>query len=529
MKKSEQRFSVVYHITLHDSQNIEEVARDIAVEQTVEVPYDCIPKEHFNQGLVGQVEAIEHIQGESPLYQVVISYRCDISGFSVPQLLNVLFGNISLKDNIRLVHFSIPGSLQSVFPGPRYGILGLREVLGVYGRPLACTALKPMGLSAGELADKADSYARGGVDIVKDDHGIADQGFSPFRERVELCQKAVERASAHTGRRTLYFPMISGGFDQIEDQVRYAVSHGVKGILIAPMLVGLDTVRYLSQQYGVIIMTHPALTGVYFHDRKHGMTPAVLLGTLFRLLGVDISIFPNAGGRFHFTTQECADLAWALRESRAKWRGSLPCPAGGMQVNRIGDVVRFFGEDTVILIGGSVMQRHADLSQGTRDFMEEIRSCANEELSKPASEANSSCEIAVSDIQTDTLGLLKCTDFRWSSREASQYAVEDDGRFKDITRHELVGRFGENTKFDVRYFEIGPGGYSSLEKHVHEHIIIGVRGEGILLKGGQQIVVNIHDVAYVGPLAVHQLLNRGKEPFGFFCIVDHKRDRPIVV
>ena len=72
-----------------------------------------------------------------------------------------------------------------------------------------------------------------------------------------------------------------------------------------------------------------------------------------------------------------------------------------------------------------------------------------------------------------------------------------------------------------------PGGYTSREKHVHTHIVIGARGVGKLVLGNQSHELKVNDTAYIGPLQVHQLRNEGSEPFGFFCIVDHVRDRPM--
>lgn len=101
--------------------------------------------------------------------------------------------------------------------------------------------------------------------------------------------------------------MVSGRFDEIARQVEYALSCGVRGILIAPMLVGMDTVRYIAQTYHPLILAHPAFTGTRFHDRSHGMTPAVLLGKIYCLIGADISIFPNAGGRFSFSPRSAVN------------------------------------------------------------------------------------------------------------------------------------------------------------------------------------------------------------------------------
>ncbi len=125
--------------------------------------------------------------------------------------------------------------------------------------------------------------------------------------------------------------------------------------------------------------------------------------------------------------------------------------------------------------------------------------------------------------------IMKCEDFKWSWHFVEEYKTDNDLDFNGINRQELIGKFGEKTSSDLRYFEIEPGGYSSLEKHVHEHVIIGVWGNGVLIKEDSSYNISVHDIAYVSPLKKHQLRNDEKEPFGFFCIVDHRRDKPVVI
>jgi ribulose-bisphosphate carboxylase large chain len=99
-----------------------------------------------------------------------------------------------------------------------------------------------------------------------------------------------------------------------------------------------------------------------------------------------------------------------------------------------------------------------------------------------------------------------------------------------VTRMALIGDGGEATAFQLRYFEIAPGGFSSLEKHIHEHAVVVLRGRGEVRLGDALAEVAFGDVIYVAPNEVHQLRNlSATEPFGFLCIVDAERDRPTVV
>jgi ribulose-bisphosphate carboxylase large chain len=366
------RFHILYRITPDDSRPIEAHAKDICLEETVEIPGDCVPPAIWDAGIVGQVEAITPCAAPSRAFDVKISYRADIANDSIPNLLNIIFGNISIRRGIKIIDIRLTPDQLRAFGGPRFGIGRLRAALGVRGRPLAATAIKPLGLSVQELARLAAGYALGGLDVIKDDHGLMDQPFHPFTERVARLQEAIGNANAKTGRRTLYFPMIAGRFDQIEAQMEFAAAQGCAGALIAPMLIGPDTGFHLARKYGLAVMTHPSFTGTHFHDPEHGMTPAMLLGRLFRVFGADISVFPNAGGRFTFTEKECLDLAIAMQEPLGDVKPGFPSPAGGMTIEKIDSMVAAFGHDAVFLIGGALMRHAPDPEVGARAFITAI-------------------------------------------------------------------------------------------------------------------------------------------------------------
>lgn len=102
-----------------------------------------------------------------------------------------------------------------------------------------------------------------------------------------------------------------------------------------------------------------------------------------------------------------------------------------------------------------------------------------------------------------------------------------DLAWEGVTRHTLIGSAGEPARFHLRYFEVAPGGYSSLERHRHVHAVVVVRGRGVVRVGAERYEVRPLDVVYVPPGTPHQFLNPDpQEPFGFFCPVDAERDAP---
>jgi ribulose-bisphosphate carboxylase large chain len=236
--------------------SIEARAQALAIEQSVEMPVDAIDDAAVLTETVGQVAGIEDLGNDS--FAVRIALSSETTGFEVGQLLNMLFGNSSIHDEVTLVDAEFPPDLLAAFPGSSHGLASLRERADATGRALTGSALKPQGLSCAALADLAYRMALGGLDIIKDDHGLADQRAAPFAERVRDCAFAVRRA----GGRTRYFPSLSGDLDKLRAQVRLALDEGVDGFLVAPMILGLPSVAALVRAFPqATFMAHPAMAG----------------------------------------------------------------------------------------------------------------------------------------------------------------------------------------------------------------------------------------------------------------------------
>ena len=115
-------------------------------------------------------------------------------------------------------------------------------------------------------------------------------------------------------------------------------------------------------------------------------------------------------------------------------------------------------------------------------------------------------------------------DYQWDGVPVHPYK-EDGTLFKDVTRQTLF-HGGHDLAVEFRYFEVGVGGHTTLERHQHAHLVTVIRGRGRALVGGEVSDISIHDVVQVPPLTWHQFQAASDEPLGFLCIVNPERDRP---
>ncbi len=344
-------------------------ARTICLEQTVELGDELIPSGFIRDNIVGRIERFDPVQ--EGLFEAQISYSVATSAFELTQLLNVIFGNTSIKAGIRVENLDLSDSLFKTFSGPRFGIPGLRDRLHVPDKPLLCSALKPMGKSAAELAHIAYAFALGGIDVIKDDHGLSNQPFCPYRERVQACAEAVAAANRKTGKHCLYVPNVTAPAPEISARVQFAQQVGAGGLLIAPGLTGFDTLRALAEDETVKlpILSHPALLGCMVVNQDSGFSHRVLFGQLPRIAGADASIYPNYGGRFAFTREQCESIAQGCRTPLGNYLSIFPMPGGGMTLEKIPEMLDLYGNDVMFLMGGGLYGRSPDLADNARYFL----------------------------------------------------------------------------------------------------------------------------------------------------------------
>ena len=133
------------------------------------------------------------------------------------------------------------------------------------------------------------------------------------------------------------------------------------------MIAGVATFHALVRDNpDIAFMAHPAMTGPGF------IAPPFLFGKLLRLFGADAVVFANHGGRFGYTPATCTALAQTALKPWGELRGAVPVPAGGMTLARVPEMLQFYGQDVMLLIGGDLLSAGDRMTDEAAKFQQAV-------------------------------------------------------------------------------------------------------------------------------------------------------------
>ena len=339
-------------------------AQAIAEEQTTGTWTDISTREEYVHYLDGQVEDLTP-SGNG--YQVSIRYPVEIfeSG-NIPQYLSVVAGNLfglSRISTVRLLDVEFPKELIP-FKGPRFGIEGIRKIVGTVDRPHVGTIIKPkVGLTPEDTAAVAYEAAIGGVDLIKDDETLTDQKFCPLAKRLPLVMEQLDRVKSQTGREVLYAVNISTAGDKILERAEQAKEMGANMLMIDVIVCGFDAIRVVAEDPSIKLPLHIHRTmhAAITRNREHGIAMRPFC-RLVRMLGGDQLHTGTVSGKMDHDMQE---LIGDNRTLTHPWHGIntvFPVASGGLHPGGVEAEIKTLGSDLILQAGGGI-HGHPD---GTR-------------------------------------------------------------------------------------------------------------------------------------------------------------------
>lgn len=360
---------VIATYLVHDmSANLVKKAEGIALGLTVG-SWTTLPKLEQEQlikhkGRVVSVEQVDEDQRASQylgnkVTKGIIKIAYPSANFSpdLPAILTTIFGKLSLDGEIKLLDLEFSSELKALFPGPKIGINGVREKLGVFDRPLVMSIFKGiLGRDIEYLKEQLREQALGGVNIIKDDEILFENPLTPFEARVTEGKKVLEEVYIETGQRALYAVNLTGRTFELKEKARKAVELGADLLLFNVFAYGLDVLQSLAEdpEISVPIMAHPAVSGALTPSEFYGISNQLLLGKLLRYAGADLVLFPSPYGSVALEREQTLAIAAELTKPDESFKPSFPVPSAGIHPGLVPLLINDFGRESVINAGGGV-------------------------------------------------------------------------------------------------------------------------------------------------------------------------------
>ena len=356
---------VIVEFLVEPSKNAGAVAAESSIGTWTEV-------KTFKRNLKKLAAKVFEIRGN----RVKIAYPLELfEPGNMSQILSSIAGNIfgmKAVKNLRLEDVHFPKKLERSFPGPRFGISGVRRLLKVRGRPLLGSIIKPkLGLGPKEHAEVAYETWLGGCDIIKDDENLTDQRFNPFEERVVRTLEARDKAEEETGEKKAYMPNVTAPFEEMIRRIEFVKEHGGRYVMIDAITSGFSALQSVrDMNFGLVIHAHRAMHAAFTRNKKHGMSMLALAKCL-RLVGVDQLHVGTGVGKMEGEKEEVKEIAEALREKKVV-KPVFPVASGGLHPGLVPPLMKIFGKDVIIQAGGGI-HGHPDGSfSGTRAMRQAI-------------------------------------------------------------------------------------------------------------------------------------------------------------
>jgi ribulose-bisphosphate carboxylase large chain len=290
---------------------------------------------------------------------------------NIAQYLSVVAGNvfgIADVDAIRLVDVEYPEPLVRPFKGPKFGIEGIRKIIGSKNRPHIGTIIRPKaGLTPEDTAAVVYEAAIGGVDLIIDSEIMADQEFCSIESRVPLVMTELDDAKDETGQRVLYAVNVTTRPDRIVERAAQAIELGANMIMVDAFATGFGALQALSEDPAiqVPIHVHRTMHAALTRYPGHGIAMRPL-AQLLRFVGADQLQTGSVTGK---TRHDAARVKLSNQEltcSCHAMKRVLPVSGGGLHPVIVAQELDALGTDVVLMAGAGIYDHPDGIAAGAR-------------------------------------------------------------------------------------------------------------------------------------------------------------------
>ncbi len=305
---------------------------------------------------------------------------------SIPQLLSSIGGNIfsmKLVKNLRLQDIEFPEKYINQYPGPKWGINGIRRITGIKRRPLVGCIIKPkIGLTSTQNAKLAAEIFKNGVDLIKDDENLTDLSFNKFEDRVKKVLALKKQVEKETKQKKIYVFNVTAPTELMLQRAKLVKRLGGRCVMVDIVTTGWAGVQSLrNQDLGLIIHGHRAGHSAFTRNKKHGIS-FLVVANLARLAGIDQFHTGTVVGKMEGEEKEVVQVNellkedWRgfnkLRENWGKLKPVLPIASGGLHPGLAYKLVEILGTNLVINFGGGLHGHPQGSGAGARAAVQAV-------------------------------------------------------------------------------------------------------------------------------------------------------------
>jgi ribulose-bisphosphate carboxylase large chain len=294
-------------------------------------------------------------------------------GAKIPNLLTAAGGEGAFHSpgiaSIKLMDIEFPEEYLDRFEGPRFGIEGFRDLLGVYDRPLFFGVVKPnLGLTPEQFAELAYRSWKGGLDVAKDDEMLSDVSWSTLRDRSVMVGGMRRRCERETGEKKMYLANITDEVYRMIELHDLAVEAGANAVMINTMATGISAARMVRRHAVVPMVSHFDFLAPFTSMPTFGVHSRVVT-KLQRMVGFDVIIMPGFGERMKIPESEVLECVEECFKPLGSMNKSLPVPAGSQWAGTTGFLYEKLGTaDFGIVPGRAVFGHPMGVEAGARSL-----------------------------------------------------------------------------------------------------------------------------------------------------------------
>jgi ribulose-bisphosphate carboxylase large chain len=352
------------------NQPIDVIAGGVAAESSVGTWTELSTEKSY---IKEKAATVYQIEGN----KVEIAYPIELfEKNNIPNILSSVAGNVfGLDDilNLRLNDIIFPKSIVECFQGPKYGIKGIRRILGVDNRPLVGTIIKPkLGLFTEDHAIVAYDAWSGGCDVVKDDENLSNQDFNRFEDRVIKTLEMRDRAEQESGEKKVYLINVTAETNEMTRRAEFVEEQGGRYMMIDILTCGwsaLQTIR--NADLKLAIHAHRAGHAAFTRNSVHGIN-MVVIAKVSRLIGVDQLHIGTAVGKMAEKKAEIQANLKAITQSMHGIKPVFPVASGGLHPGLVPKLIEYIGLDQIIQAGGGIHGHPDGTVKGARAFRQAV-------------------------------------------------------------------------------------------------------------------------------------------------------------